>query len=189
VQTLINLDEVAKNDKPKLGELKMTVAQFFRINGGTTQLKGVTPDIRFPSAFESDEFGEASFDNALPWRQIARRLPPGRRDPRHPARRCSAATPAASETRISPARRRRRPQTQGPAQPVAQRSRTQARKGRPRSPPEGPRRRNRNRWHGRRRPAIGRTQPRAELASEKALKARKDILPKKPPASWATKSS
>lgn len=37
---------------------------------GTTQLKGVTPDIRFPSAFEGDEFGETRFDNALPWRQI-----------------------------------------------------------------------------------------------------------------------
>ena len=70
VQSLINLDQVAKNDTPKFGELKMTVAQFFRVNGGTTQLKGVTPDIRFPSAFESDEFGETAFDNALPWRQI-----------------------------------------------------------------------------------------------------------------------
>ena len=62
---------MANNEKPVLGELKMTIAQFFRVNGGTTQLKGVTPDIRFPSAFEADEFGETGFDNALPWREIA----------------------------------------------------------------------------------------------------------------------
>ncbi|WP_254050850.1 carboxy terminal-processing peptidase [Zoogloea sp. LCSB751] len=70
VQTLINLDEIAKNSKPKFGELKMTVAQFFRVNGGTTQLKGVTPDIRFPSASDTDAYGESSYDNALPWVQI-----------------------------------------------------------------------------------------------------------------------
>jgi carboxyl-terminal processing protease len=70
VQTLINLDEVAKNDKPKFGDLKMTVAQFFRINGGTTQLKGVTPDIRFPSITDPESYGESSYDNALPWIQI-----------------------------------------------------------------------------------------------------------------------
>jgi len=70
VQTLIDLDEVAKSKKPQLGELKMTIAQFFRINGGTTQLNGVTPDIRFPSAFEAKEFGETGFDNALPAIQI-----------------------------------------------------------------------------------------------------------------------
>ena len=70
VQTLINLDDVAKNDKPKFGDLKMTVAQFFRVNGGTTQLKGVMPDIRFPSIADPDAQGESSYDNALPWTQI-----------------------------------------------------------------------------------------------------------------------
>ena len=45
VQTVVDLDEEARNPKPEFGELKMTVAQFFRINGGTTQLRGVTPDI------------------------------------------------------------------------------------------------------------------------------------------------
>lgn len=70
VQTMVNLDQMAKNSKPQFGELKMTVAQFFRINGGTTQLRGVKPDILFPSAFDSADFGESSFDNALPWVQI-----------------------------------------------------------------------------------------------------------------------
>ncbi len=70
VQSMINLDQVARNDKPKLGELKLTIAQFFRINGGTTQLRGVTPDIPFPSVSEALRFGESSFDNALPWMQV-----------------------------------------------------------------------------------------------------------------------
>jgi len=70
VQTMINLDQVAKNDKQKFGELKLTIAQFFRINGGTTQLRGVTPDILFPSATDPESFGESSFDNALPWAQV-----------------------------------------------------------------------------------------------------------------------
>jgi len=70
VQTMIDLDAVAHSATPQLGELKMTIAQFFRVNGGSTQLKGVTPDIRFPSAFDADEFGEAGLDNALPWVSI-----------------------------------------------------------------------------------------------------------------------
>ena len=70
VQTMIDLDRVAKNEKPQLGELKMTVAQFFRINGGTTQLRGVKPDIAFPSLVIAENTGEASFGNALPWMQI-----------------------------------------------------------------------------------------------------------------------
>lgn len=70
VQSVVNLDNLVRNDKPKFGELKMTVAQFFRINGGTTQLKGVTPDISLPSMTNIEDFGESSFDNALPWTQI-----------------------------------------------------------------------------------------------------------------------
>ncbi len=70
VQSVVNLDSIVRNDKPKFGELKMTVAQFFRINGGTTQLRGVTPDISLPSMTNVEDFGESSFDNALPWTQI-----------------------------------------------------------------------------------------------------------------------
>ncbi|MGZ8262329.1 MAG: carboxy terminal-processing peptidase, partial [Methylotenera sp.] len=70
VQSVVNLDQLVKNDQPKFGGIKMTVAQFFRINGGTTQLRGVTPDISLPSAIDSENFGESSFDNALPWIQI-----------------------------------------------------------------------------------------------------------------------
>ncbi|MGO4568562.1 carboxy terminal-processing peptidase [Rhizobium sp. 2YAF20] len=70
VQTVVNLDQVAHNSKPKFGELKLTVAQFFRVNGGTTQLRGVTPDISLPGLSDPKSFGEASYDNALPWTQV-----------------------------------------------------------------------------------------------------------------------
>jgi len=71
VQSIVNLDRMTQNDKaPKYGDLKMTIAQFFRVNGGTTQLRGVTPDINFPNISDLERFGESSFDNALPWTQI-----------------------------------------------------------------------------------------------------------------------
>jgi carboxyl-terminal processing protease len=70
VQTVVNLDEEARNAKPEFGELKMTVAQFFRINGGTTQLRGVTPDIILPGFSDEEKLGESSYDNALPWLQV-----------------------------------------------------------------------------------------------------------------------
>jgi len=70
VQTVVDLDQVAKNSTPQFGELKMTVAQFFRINGDTTQLRGVKPDIPLPAVADAEEFGESSFDNALPWTQV-----------------------------------------------------------------------------------------------------------------------
>ncbi|MES2017235.1 MAG: carboxy terminal-processing peptidase [Pseudomonadota bacterium] len=71
VQTLVNIDRVAQQgEKARYGELKMTIAQFFRINGGTTQLRGVTPDIKLPVTSDIDNFGESSYDNALPWTSI-----------------------------------------------------------------------------------------------------------------------
>jgi len=70
VQTIVDMDQIVKNDKPKYGELKMTIAQFFRIDGGTTQLRGVTPDIPLETATNTDDFGESSYDNALPWTKI-----------------------------------------------------------------------------------------------------------------------
>ncbi len=70
VQTMASLDQIAKNPTPAYGELKMTIAQFFRVNGGTTQLRGVTPDILFPQTSDDTQFGESSYDNALPWTHI-----------------------------------------------------------------------------------------------------------------------
>ncbi|MGN6313109.1 MAG: carboxy terminal-processing peptidase [Rhodanobacteraceae bacterium] len=71
VQNLTDLDQLAQNEKPTFGELKMTIAEFFRIDGGSTQLHGVTPDILFPHSVDFSDFGESSYDNALPWTQIA----------------------------------------------------------------------------------------------------------------------
>ncbi len=70
VQTVASLDQIARNTKPTYGELKLTIAQFFRVDGGTTQLRGVTPDIDFPQAADAADFGESSFGNALPWTRI-----------------------------------------------------------------------------------------------------------------------
>ena len=70
VQTLLDLDRFSQSEKVRYGELKMTIAQFFRINGGTTQLRGVTPDIKLPVLSDVENFGESSFSNALPWVSI-----------------------------------------------------------------------------------------------------------------------
>ncbi len=71
VQNLVDLDDYAPpNDSGKMGQLKITMAQFFRVNGGSTQNRGVEPDIRFPSAGDPEDYGERSLDNALPWTSI-----------------------------------------------------------------------------------------------------------------------
>ena len=54
----------------KLGSVQFTIAKFYRINGGSTQHKGVIPDILLPSAIEPEEWGESQEDNALPWDNI-----------------------------------------------------------------------------------------------------------------------
>jgi carboxyl-terminal processing protease len=70
VQSVIDLNRVVPDEKAKLGELRLTIAQFFRINGSTTQLRGVEPDIAFPASNDPTLTGEASNDNALPWTRI-----------------------------------------------------------------------------------------------------------------------
>ena len=71
VQNLVDLDDYAPSgDSGKMGQLKITMAQFFRVNGGSTQNRGVEPDIQFPSAGDPEEYGERSLDNALPWTSI-----------------------------------------------------------------------------------------------------------------------
>ena len=70
VQSLIEIDDYVQPEREGMGQLKMTIAQFFRVNGGSTQNRGVVPDIRFPSAGEPQEYGERSLDNALPYSEI-----------------------------------------------------------------------------------------------------------------------
>lgn len=66
VQSMANL----KNGDPSLGTLKVTTASFYRIAGGSTQLKGVVPDIVTPSILDSMEVGEEYLPRALMWSTV-----------------------------------------------------------------------------------------------------------------------
>jgi carboxyl-terminal processing protease len=70
VQTLIDLDR-ATGGKLGLGVFKLTIQQFFRVNGSSTQRRGVTPDILLPDPAGYIESGERQLEHALPWSQIA----------------------------------------------------------------------------------------------------------------------
>lgn len=70
VQNLVDLNGFDKSMKGKLGELKTTIAKFFRVNGESTQHRGVIPDVTFPIPFSSTKYGERSLDNALAWEAI-----------------------------------------------------------------------------------------------------------------------
>jgi carboxyl-terminal processing protease len=71
VQNLIDLDRWPSKQGPKFGQVKLTIAQFFRVDGDTTQHAGVVPEIQFPVTVDATEFGESTFDNALPATHIA----------------------------------------------------------------------------------------------------------------------
>ncbi|QJR82604.1 carboxy terminal-processing peptidase [Alteromonas pelagimontana] len=58
-------------DNP-LGSVQFTIAKFYRIDGGSTQHKGVVPDIKYPSPIDPAEWGESQEENALPWDSIDR---------------------------------------------------------------------------------------------------------------------
>ena len=62
VQSLVPLQE---------GQLKITESKFYRVSGGSTQHRGVVPDIDYPSLFDPEKIGESALDNALAWDQIA----------------------------------------------------------------------------------------------------------------------
>lgn len=66
VQTLLPLN---RNDD-KLGQIKITTASFYRIAGGSTQLKGVEADIPVSSPLDAMEVGEESLPHALPWTRV-----------------------------------------------------------------------------------------------------------------------
>ncbi len=71
VQNLVDLDRWPANEKARFGQVKLTIAQFFRVSGGSTQNKGVVPDVVFPVSVDASEYGESTYDNALPWTRIA----------------------------------------------------------------------------------------------------------------------
>lgn len=95
VQSAIDLDKVIGNSFSKLlagvtgktgqqgfvgadgrptgfGQINLTIAKFYRINGSSTQHKGVVPDIQFPSAIPLDKYGEDTEPSALPFDMIAK---------------------------------------------------------------------------------------------------------------------
>ncbi len=61
---------VAAKKTDDLGSLKLTLQKFYRINGGATQLKGVTPDVIIPDRLEYLKFREKDNPNALQWDEI-----------------------------------------------------------------------------------------------------------------------
>ena len=71
VQQLVDLNRFGRKNDANLGQLKATIAQYYRINGESTQHRGVEPDIPFEASYDKSEQGERSLDNALPWTKIS----------------------------------------------------------------------------------------------------------------------
>ncbi|MDH5256911.1 MAG: carboxy terminal-processing peptidase [Gammaproteobacteria bacterium] len=70
VQSIVDLNNFVKGNDNTLGKLKITMAQFFRVNGDSTQHRGVVPDIVFPTSVRNEDQGERSLPHALPWAHI-----------------------------------------------------------------------------------------------------------------------
>jgi len=71
VQNIVDLDRWPSGETQRFGQVKLTIAQFFRVSGSSTQHKGVVPDVAFPASVDASEYGESTYDNALPWTRIA----------------------------------------------------------------------------------------------------------------------
>jgi carboxyl-terminal processing protease len=70
VQRQIDLAQVSKSSEGEMGSIKLTLQKFYRVNGGSTQLKGVTPDITLPELLMYTDKGERSEPSALPYDEI-----------------------------------------------------------------------------------------------------------------------
>jgi carboxyl-terminal processing protease len=74
VQTFVELDKLSPTRSAyfnDLGSIKLTIQKFYRINGGTTQHKGVEPDIILPNKSDHLEVGERFLDYALGWDTVS----------------------------------------------------------------------------------------------------------------------
>ena len=69
VQTFIPLDQRTYNPD-EYGSLKLTIQKFYRVNGGSTQLRGVTPDVVMSDFLMYSDISESNSHDALPWDQI-----------------------------------------------------------------------------------------------------------------------
>lgn len=74
VQRSIGLDPESnfQSSNSELGSLKMTLQKFYRVNGGSTQLRGVTPDVVIPDTYDNAHYRERDNENALPWDEISK---------------------------------------------------------------------------------------------------------------------
>lgn len=72
VQRNIGLDKILGMVDPNsdLGTIKLTLQKFYRINGGSTQLKGVASDINLPDIYEYTKLREKDDPSSLPWDEI-----------------------------------------------------------------------------------------------------------------------
>lgn len=70
VQNLLDLERFFPKTDLKLGQLKITLAKYYRVNGGSTQKIGVEPHIEFPNIYDRDIYTENSRINALEWDKI-----------------------------------------------------------------------------------------------------------------------
>ncbi len=70
VQSIDDLNRFLRNPELNVGALKLTIEKYYRVTGESTQNKGVQPDIKFPTIFDPEKYGESSYDNALEWDTI-----------------------------------------------------------------------------------------------------------------------
>lgn len=70
VQNVIDLNQFTKNSPYDFGALKTTTQKFYRINGGSTQLEGVSSDIAIPDRYSYIKIGERDVEHAMPWDKI-----------------------------------------------------------------------------------------------------------------------
>lgn len=63
-------DQDTPSGAPQFGQINVTVGKFYRVEGSSTQHKGVDPDVSFPTQYSAEKFGESSEPSALPWEQI-----------------------------------------------------------------------------------------------------------------------
>lgn len=70
VQSAIDMSRVNPSLGDKAGQINLTTGKFYRITGSSTQHKGVTPDIAFPTVFAAEKYGESAEKSAMPWDEI-----------------------------------------------------------------------------------------------------------------------
>jgi len=63
-------DPDVPNGAPEFGQINITMGKFYRVNGSSTQHRGVDADVIFPTQYSAEKFGESSEPSALPWDQI-----------------------------------------------------------------------------------------------------------------------